>query len=313
MAINYQGGRDPVRLDRGESVFFAREVEFIKTRTYDAKLKEHKALLYIPITMEAGPGARTVTYRRFTSVGFAKVISDYARDFPRVDTYGEEVTVKIYSIGDSYGYNIMEIRTASMSNSNLESRRAFAARRAHDDKINEIALVGDPEFGMQGILKFPGITEATLPADGTGGSTRFKSKTVDQILRDINILTDAIMIPTFGIEVPDTMLLPMSVYNHLANTRLGDNQTTLLKYIMDNNPVIKRIDWLTELAGAGEGKTDRVLLGKFDSEHLELELPQPFEQFDPIQQGMEFTIPCHTRCGGVNVYYPMAFCYADGI
>jgi hypothetical protein len=306
-------GRDPVRLDRGESIFFAREVEYIKTQTYDAKLTEHKALQFIPINMDAGPGARTITYRRYTSVGFAKIISDYARDFPRVDVYGEEVTVKVHSIGDSYGYNIMEIRSAAMSGGKLETRRAFAARRGHDDKINDLALVGDAEHNITGILKFPGITEATLPADGTGGSTNWKSKTEDQILRDINILTDAIMIPTYGREVPDTLLLPMSVYNHLANKRLGDNTTTLLKYIMDNNPVIKRIDWLNELAGAGEGKTDRALLGKFIPENIELELPQPFEQFDPIQQGMEFTIPCHSRCAGVNVYYPMAFCFVDGI
>jgi len=313
MGINYQGGRDPVRLDRGESVFFAREVEHIKAKTYDAKLKEHKAFLYIPISTEAGPGARTVTYRRYTSVGFAKIISDYARDFPRVDTYGEEVTVKVHSIGVSYGYNIMEIRTAAMSSSNLETRRAVAARRAHEDKHNDVALNGDAEHDIQGILKFPGITEATLPADGVGGSTNWKKKTVDQILRDINILTDAIQIPTFGREVPDTMLLPMSVYSHLANVRVGDNTITLMKYIMDNNPVIKRIDWLNELAGAGEGKTDKVLLGKFIPDNIEYEMPQPFEQFDPIQQGMEYTIPCHSRTAGVNVYYPMAFCYADGI
>ena len=313
MGVNYAGGRDPVRLDRGESVFFTREVEHIKTQTYDAKLKELKALQIIPISMEAGPGVRTVTYRRYTSVGFAKIISDYARDFPRVDVYGEEVTVKVHSIGDSYGYNIMEIRSAALSQSRLETRRALSARRAHDEKLNDIALNGDAEHNIAGILKYPGITEATLPADGMGGSTRLQDKSVDQILRDINILTNAIMLPTFGREVPDTMLLPMAAYNHLANTRLGDNQTTLLKYIMDNNPVIKRIDWLTELTGAGEGKTDRVLLGKFSSENIELELPQPFEQFDPIQQGMEFTIPCHSRTAGVNVYYPMAFCFADGI
>jgi hypothetical protein len=35
---------------------------------------------------------------------------------------------------------------------------------------------------------------------------------------------------------------------------------------MANNPVIKRIDWLNELSKAGESATDRVLLGKFDTD-----------------------------------------------
>lgn len=313
MAI-YEGGRNPLRLDRGESAFFAREAEHIKARTYDAKQKELKALLIIPVNTDAGPGATAITFRRYTGVGFAKIISDYARDFPRVDVYGVEESVKVHSIGISYGYNIMEIRAAAMSpGKNLELRRALTAKRAHDEKVNDLALKGDAEHKIQGLLNYPGITEVTLPADGAGGSTRFKDKTEDQILRDINILTGAVMIPTYGRETPDTMLLPLAAYNHLANKRLGDNQTTLLKYILDNNPVIKRIEWINELSGAGEGKTDRVLVGKFDDEHITLELPQPFEQFDPEQKGMEYEIPCHSRCAGVIVYYPMAFCYADGI
>jgi hypothetical protein len=313
MAV-YGSGSDPMRLDKGESIFFAREVEHIKTQTYDAKPKELKGLMLIPISTDASPGARLITYRRYASVGFAKIISDYANDFPRVDAYGEEESIKVYSIGVSYGYNIMEIREAAMTpGKNLELRRAVAARRSHDEEANSLSLNGDDEYKINGLIRYPGITEATLPADGNGSSTMWREKTEDQILRDINLLTDAIMLPTFGREVPDTMLLPMAAYNYLANKRLGDNQTTLLKYIMDNNPVIKRIEWLNELAGAGEGGLDRVMLGKFDAEHITLELPQPFEQFEPLQKGMEWTIPCHSRCAGVIIYFPMAFCYADGV
>jgi hypothetical protein len=125
-----------MRLDRGESVFFAREVEHIKTQTYDAKPKELKGLMLIPISTDASPGARLITYRRYASVGFAKIISDYANDFPRVDVYGEEESIKVYSIGDSYGYNIMEIREAAMTpGKNLELRRATSACRAHDEPV----------------------------------------------------------------------------------------------------------------------------------------------------------------------------------
>jgi hypothetical protein len=314
MGINYAGGNDLSRLDRGESLFFARAAEYIKTQTYDAKPKELKALLLIPINTSAGPGTRVIYYRRYTGVGLAKIINDYAHDLPRVDVYGTEESVKVHSIGDSYSYNIMEIRSAAMTpGANLELRRALTARRAHDEKVHDMALNGDAEHNVNGLFKYPGITEATLPADGTGGSTRFKDKTEEQILRDINIITDSIMIPTYGREVPDTLLLPMATYNFLANKRLSSTEKTLLQYILDNNPTIKRIEWLNELAGAGEGKTDRAMAGKFDEEHITLELPQPFEQFDPLQQGLEFTIPCHSRCAGIIVYYPMAFCYVDGI
>ena len=280
MALPKTESGDVFHLDRNESAFFTRELEVVKTRTYDAKLKELKALLFIPINTTAGNGITQITFRRYTAVGFAKIIADYAGDFSRVDVYGEEDSVKVIPIGVSYGYNIKEIRESIRSGKNLDGRRAASARRAIDQKINEIALFSSAKEGTRGIVDYPGITEVTLPADGSGGSKSWKTKTVDQVLRDINIITDGIMVPTNGIEVPDTMLVPLEIYNFLANTRLGDNVTTLLKYILDNNPHIKRIDWLTE-------------------------------QFAEQIKGMEYTIPCHAETAGVIVYYPMAFCYAD--
>jgi hypothetical protein len=309
----YSESHSPTRLDRGETAFFARELEHVKTRAYDAKLKNLKAFSLIPISTEAGAGASQITFRRFTSVGFAKLIGDYAKDFPPVDVYGEEESVKIVGIGVSYGYSIKEIRSAAKAGVNLDQRRAQAARRAHDQKINEMAFRSLPEAGTRGLLDYPGLTETTLPADGSGGGKSWNAKTTNQILRDINILTDAVILPTFNREVPDTLLLPLKTYNLLANTRLGDNATTLLKYIQDTNPHLKTIDWLLELSGAGEGGSDRCMTGKFDEEHITLEIPQPFEQFDPQQEGMAFRIPCHSECAGVIVYYPMAFAYADGI
>jgi hypothetical protein len=311
MSVTIEGGT-VFKLDRNESAFFSRELESIKTRTYDAKYKELKAFSYIPISTTAGSGVSQITFRRFTGVGFAKIIADYGKDFSRVDVYGEEDSVKVVPIGVSYGYNIKEIRESIRSGKNLDARRAATARRAADQKINELALFSDPKAGTRGVIDYPGITEQTLPADGTGGSKSWKTKTVDQVLRDINIITDGIMIPTNGVEVPDTLLVPLEIYNFLANTRLGDNVTTLLKYIIDNNPHIKKIDWLTELAHAGAGGTGRILCGKFDEEHLTLEIPQAFEQFDPELKGMEYTVACHCETAGVIVYYPMAFCFADG-
>ena len=46
-------GKNPMRLDRGEAAFFAREVEHVKARTYDQKLRELKAFELIPVSHEA--------------------------------------------------------------------------------------------------------------------------------------------------------------------------------------------------------------------------------------------------------------------
>lgn len=305
---------NPMRLDSNESVFFNRELAYVKAKSYDAKYAELKGLSLIPISTEAGAGVNEIIFHQYRGVGFAKVIADYAKDFPRVDIYGEEKAVKVKGIGDSYGYSIKEIRASQRTGKNLDQRRAITARRAHDEMMNRMALKSNPADGTFGLLDFPGITEVTLQADGTSSSKTWASKTPDQIVRDINDLVNAVMEPTSAREVPDTLLLPIAQYNDLASRRIGEaGEKTLMRYILDNSPYIKRIDWLSELKNFGAGGTNRALVGRFDEEHLTLEIPQPFEQFEAQQEGMEFTIPCHSECAGTIIYYPLAFAYADGI
>ena len=303
-----------MRLDSNESVFFNRELAYVKAKSYDAKYAELKGLSLIPISTEAGAGVNEIIFHQYRGVGFAKVIADYAKDFPRVDIYGEEKAVKVKGIGDSYGYSIKEIRASQRTGKNLDQRRAITARRAHDEMMNRMALKSNTADGTFGLLDFPGITEVTLQADGTSSSKTWASKTPDQIVRDINDLVNAVMEPTSAREVPDTLLLPIAQYNDLASRRIGEaGEKTLMRYILDNSPYIKKIDWLSELKNFGAGGTNRALVGRFDEEHLTLEIPQPFEQFEAQQEGMEFTIPCHSECAGTIIYYPLAFAFADGI
>lgn len=306
--------QDAMHLDANESVFFKRELEYIKARTYDTKYKQLKAFGLIPISSEANNGATEITWRKYSMVGFAKIIADYAIDFPRVDVYGEETTVKVKDIGDSYGYSIQEIRRSQMAGKRLDQRRSDTARRAIEEKINAIALLGDSLSGLNGIIKYPGITEYTVPADGTGATKTWATKTVDQVVRDITGIVNAIFNTTNGREAPDTLLLPITKYMYLATTRMGSvNDTTLLEYILKTNPFLKKIDWLTELSGAGASGGDRMLCYCNDDQHLSLEIPQPFESFDPIQKGMEFEVACHAETAGVIVYYPLSIAFADGI
>lgn len=304
---------NPMRLDSRESAFFERELTSVKNKTYDAKLAELKGLTLIPISTEGASGSTEIVYKRYRGVGFAKIIADYAKDFPRVDVYGEEATVKVKGIGASYGYSIPEIRTSQRVGKNLDTRRALTARRAHDEMANKMALKSSPKDGTNGLIDYPGISELALPNDGQGDSKTWASKTADQILRDINLLVSTVMEPTNGRETPDTLLLPLSQYNDLANRRIENTDKTLISYILQNNPHIKRIEWLSELKGAGAESADRVMVGRFDEDHITLEIPQPFEQFDAQQEGMTFTIPCHSECAGTIIYYPLAFAFADGI
>lgn len=306
-----------MRLDARESAFFAREAEYVKASTYDAKPPALKGLRLVPQAADIPQGVSEITWRRFMEAGEAKIIADYAKDFPRVDAFGEEFTVKVHDVGASYGYSIPEIRASMRAGTRLDQRRAVAARNSIERRLNRLTLLSDRAAGTCGVLDFPGVTEATLPADGKTGGKSWADKLasgadgIDKILRDISVLTDAVTVPTNGAEEPDTLLLPRAAWNLLNNTKYRD--ATLMTWIRNNHPEFRRIEWLNELGGLGAGRTDRIMVGCFDAQHVENQIAGQFEQFDAQQEGLEFTIPCLASTAGVIVYYPMAFAYADGV
>jgi len=301
-----------MHLDATETVFFKRQLEYIKARSYDVVYQDLKATQLIPVSTEAPSGATEITWRSFKKFGMAKIIADYAHDFPRVDIFGEENTVKIKDIGASFGYSIKEIRKSALAGFDLENRRAMTARRTVEEFIDKIAWLGDEKYNVQGLVNYPGITEYTVP-NGAAGTATWATKTADEILTDLNGIVSAITEATSGKEVPNTILLPHTQYNLIRNTRLGNQMSkTVFTFFQDNHPEIT-IDWIRELGEAGDGDTDRFLAYVRDDMHLTLEIPVAYEVLEEEKTGMEYTIPVHAETAGVIVYYPASVAFGDGI
>jgi hypothetical protein len=281
--------------------------------SYDTKYKQLKAINLIPVSTEADPGAASITWSQYTKVGMAKIIANYADDAPRVDVYGVQNTSKVVRIGDSFGYDKDELRASQMANKRLDQRRAESAKRASDEKVNSIALIGDVDHNIPGFINYPGITVATLPADGTGTSKLWSSKTPDQIVRDLTLMVSSVFDTTNGVEQIDTILMPIAQYLYIKNTKMSiTGNLTILQFFLQNNPEIM-IDWLTELKGAGANGADRMLGYVRDPLHVTLEIPLPYTQLPPQEDGYGFNIYTEQKTAGVIVYYPLAMCYADGL
>ena len=302
-----------LNLDADESIFFARELESVKSKSYDVLYPELKARKLIPVSFEAGPGAESITYQQYDQVGIAKIIAKYGDDLPRADVKGKEFNSPIKSLGASYGYSLQEIRNAKFAGKSLEQRRANAAKRAIMQKENTIAFFGDTNSNLPGLLSNANILVHTLPADGTGATTTFSTKTPDQIIRDLNAAAHKIVEQSKGVHAPDTLLLPIAQYTYCASTpRSSTSDTTILEYFLKNNPFVKNADWLNELDGAGTAGVDVGFFYKRDPDMLTLEVPQDFEQLPVQERGLEFIVPCHSRVGGTIVYYPFSVCKFEG-
>ena len=272
------------------SVFFARELDHVKTETYDVEYPEMTALAIFPVTSEIPEGAETFTYYSYDKTGMAKIINNYATDLPRADVKGKPVTGYVKSVGDSYGYSVQEMRASRLAGKSLDVRKGEAARYAMDYIVNKIAWAGDKDNGLVGILSedndIPKYVLSTVTVDGKE-HTEFRYKNADQILDDINGMQKYTSQITKNVEKPDTLVLPSDVYIDLATRRIPDTETTILKFVLDHAPYLKEIREANELQAESTDinptGSNVMFLFTNDERKMALEIPMHFYQY-PLQE-----------------------------
>jgi hypothetical protein len=299
-----------LRLDARESAVLARQLEYIKARTYDVKYAALKARSFIPPSSDAPSGADSITYRQWDMMGMAKVIANYADDLPMVNAFCKEFTTPVKSIADGFQYSIQDLRAVAMSGQKLDTARAAAARRVMEQAVDEVAAFGLPEAGMPGFLNHPNIPIVSV-ITGT-----WATATAIQILGDMYELSSSIHIATKETFSADTLLLDSVSFKRVASTPASSTipDKTILQVFLDTDPYIKNVDqWLKLDTANAAGTGPRIMAYARDPEVVQLEIPQEFEQFPPQARNLAFVIACHLRIGGTVVRYPLALAYMDGI
>jgi len=305
-------GNNGERMDAGETATITRQLLYVKAKTYDVKYPMFKARDFIPVSHDVPSGAETWDYWQWDMYGMAKIIANYATDFPRADVVKRPFSHAVKSLGSSYGYTIQDLRRVAFmggqGGGQLDVKRAAAARRALEAAIDDIAAVGNADAGFDGFVNNPNVPILAAP---TGTWT---TATALEILGDMNALVQKIIDQSNEVEIPDTMLFPTAEFQIVTQTpfsTLADR--TIASWFLINNPYIQDMDQWIKLKNQNAGHTGgRVVCYRRDEEVLWLEIPQEFEQFAADKEGAEYTIPCHMRVGGVAWAYPLAGCYMDG-
>lgn len=299
-------------LDSAETIFFQRELEQVKAKSYDVLKAPLKAFELIPVDSTTAPGAKTVTYEQYDSTGIAKIISNYADDLPTADVKGKEFHSTIKAIGNSYVYSKDDIRAAQFAGKPLNQRKANAAVEAHRQLMNKLAFFGDAEYGIQGLLTNANIPSAPVVA-GAATTLTWATKTPDEILKDLNSAVSDMLDLTKGVEVPNTIVMPIAQYNHIATTaRSANSDTTILEFFKGNNPGIE-VMWATELKGAFTGGTDGFIVYNRNPDKLFMEIPMMVEMSPAQEKGLSYIVPVESKFGGVIVPYVLSLSFRRGI
>ena len=193
-------------LDAAESAFFARELEHIKAKTYDVDFPELRIREFVPVEHGAGPGAQSITWYAFTRAGVAKLVADYAKDLPRVDVFGTKNTTPVETIGDSFGYNVIEVAAAAKAGRPLTAKKSMAAREAFEERVDYIGCFGDTPTGLGGFLNNANVPISTV-VNGAATTKPWNTKTAAEILTDCRTSLTATDVLSNGREFFDTLLL----------------------------------------------------------------------------------------------------------
>ena len=283
-------------LDNAGQAFFARELEHIKATSYDVIYADLIARELFPVSNEAPEGVDSITYRTYDMVGSARIINNYADDLPRADIMGKEVTIPARAIGTSFGYSRDEILKSQMTGLPLDQRRANAAQRAWEEKVDSIAWLGSAIDGLIGFLSHPNIPSL---ASGVAGGW-IASGDPDAIIADVNAAFGKVRADTRMKENPNTLLLPVLEYNYISGTpRASNSDTTILTFLLANVIGLKEVRPVNELV------TDAVIYDK-SPDKLQLEIPKELEFLPPQEVGLELKIPAWGKTAGVNIYYPLS-------
>lgn len=224
----------------------------------------------------------------------------------------------------SVGLRVMwvDMQRGNMTGRNYESLLKDGVRMAYDKHLDANTYVGIKKYNTTGLLNHPGVV-VTNASDNGSGSTRFRDKTPDQILDDVN---DAIMMAWAACEydtsaVPNHIVMPYEELNYLSRTRMSDlADSTVLKFLKENNLAkdygvglyIGGVNWCK---GAGTGGTNRMAVYRNEERFIAWDELAPLNRAmtSPNTENVCYDTAYMANLSEVQVFYEQSMVYVDGI
>ena len=271
----------------------------------------------VPVDTSTSAVVGTALVKGFTdAVGMGRSYSGTGGDIPLAElTYGEQ-SIKVVRGAIGYQYSIDEIEAASRANIPLTTQKPAAARLGYERHMYKVAMVGEPEKGLKGLLNHDIPEVVTAVADWDTASAQ---SIITDLANAIGVAFDESEMTGDTSGLPNTILLPSTKFRLLSTRTVNENsETSILSYIRANNlltvnGVDVTIESLPELNTAGVGDTPRAVIYNRDPSALELILPQDLEFVAPQAKDLDIYVPGHYLYAGLWIKSAKAVIYLDGL
>lgn len=195
-------------------------------------------------------------------------------------------------------------------------------RLNYNKTIDQLVYTGFENVGFTGLVNNPNVV-AKVADNGAAGTPQWNTKTVDEILWDINkAITEAWASSEYDMSaLANHILLPPEKYAYLASTRIGTSgDRNILSYIMENNIATQQgsdiaIYPCRWLKGAGTSKTDRMMVYVNNRDFTYFDLPVPITRAmtQPVALQFSYITIYAAQMGQVKTLYNQPQRYVDSI
>lgn len=264
-----------------------------------------------------------VNYGIMGGSGSGSTIANGSNEVPviQLDETKERWGVHTYSTLTRIGF--IDLHRAKLTGRNLEEQYSKGVRLNYDKHLDQNVYLGFEDKGTYGIINSPNCP-TQLVVNGVSGSSKWNSKTPDEILADIN---QAIIYVWNKAEndlsaLPNHIIIPYEQYSHIATTKVSEHaDKTILTFLEENNIASKYggnlfIGATGYCKGAGTGGTDRMAVYVHDKDYIKMEelVPLQSERTMPNIEKLSYDTWFVANISQVEMFYEQeTIGYFDGI
>ena len=196
-------------------------------------------------------------------------------------------------------------------------------RLNYNKMLDENVYTGFADFGTEGLVNNSNIASSLAALNAGGTSRKWKDKTPDEILNDINsAITNAWANSGYdNAGIPNHIGIPPLLYSYIVGTKVSlAADKSILNYLLENNiakanGVDLVIVPMRQLVGAGTGNTDRMIAYVNDDDKVTFDITVPLSRVltQPSVEHMAYLSAYAGQVGQVKFLYTQCVEYVDGI